>query len=421
MLRKRLGLASVVGALFLTMSAVAGGATAQTNENAEANRLMVEAMGLIDRAETQVNPVLRLDLLQDAQARLDRILKELPGTDLAVRLALRAGLGRLDPDALAREIADLLPIACATAPGGECILQMAGARTEAIADAAQRAEAHRQIALAWSLLGDQERAQAAIDHAHNAVLVSPDADTRRVGRELIEVSRATILARAGRIDEAVRLATAVDEPGSQAQILAAAAISQAELGDIVGARSSIAIVLQIVPDIPQPGLRDSALHAIARAQATVGDIPAALATTGEITNAYAAALTGCWVAYAGMSSVDADALERMLAAATDLASAADDARDRARLLACVAAAYAQSGDNDRASDLVRQGLDGTATTPSAFQHALIQAFMVRPLRLAGAHDEAVTLAAASMEVARNNGTAFDAVRLLAALASAYRA
>ena len=70
---------------------------------------------------------------------------------------------------------------------------------------------------------------------------------------------------------------------------------------------------------------------------------------------------------------------------------------------------------------MRQGLDGTATTPSAFQHALIQAFMVRPLRLAGAHDEAVTLAAASMEVARNNGTAFDAVRLLAALASAYRA
>ena len=417
MFGKRLGLGPVAGALFLAVSA---GAAAQTDENAAANRLMVEAMALIDRAETQINPVLRLELLQDAQARLQQILGDLPGTDLAVRLALRAGLGRLDPDALDREIAATLPVACATAPDGDCLLRMADARTGTIANAAQRAEAHRQIALAWSLLGDADRAGDAIGRAQNAVLVSPDADTRRIGRELIDVSRATILARAGRIDEATQMAGSVREPGSQAQILAATAISQAEAGDMTGAAASIAIVLQILPDIPQPGLRDSALHAIARAQATAGDIPSALATTGEITSPYAEALTGCWVAYSGMAAADAGEVDRVLGAAMALADAVNDTRDRARLLACVAAAHARAGDVDRARDLVRRGLDDTAALPSAFQRALIQAFMVRPLRLADVHDEAITLAAASLQTAHDSGNDFDAVRLFTTLASAYR-
>ena len=162
------------------------------------------------------------------------------------------------------------------------------------------------------------------------------------------------------------------------------------------------------------------MHAIARAQATAGDIPLALATTEEISNPYAEALTGCWVAYAAVGAVPPDEMDQLLSGASALIDAVEDVRDRASLLACIAAAYARAGETNRAGALVQQALTDTAETPSDYQRALIQAFMVRPLRLAGDYDDAVTLAVAAMETARDRENAFDAVRLFTTLASAFR-
>ena len=382
------------------------GVAAQDDDDAAANRLIVEAMMLIDRAEAQVNPVLRLSHLRDAQANLDRIIEDLPGTDLAVRLALREGLGRLDPDALARQIDELLPEACATAPDGGCILLLAEQRVDEIDTPTDRADALRRIALAWSMLDEAVRAREAIGLALNSALVATDPEARRVSRELVEVSRATVLARAGLVDDAMQLARAVGEPGSQAQIVAAAAVIQAEAGDRTGAAQSAAIARSLLDAIPQQSLRDSTLHAIARAQAAIGDVPTALTAVDQIAGAYAQALTGCWIAYytaeAAASDANPDAAAEAAADSTDppadieplldashrIADTLADWRDRASLLACFAAVHARTGDAAAMQALIAEGLDLAARAGNPYQQALAQALMVRPLRLAGDYETA---------------------------------
>ena len=68
-------------------------ATADDNANAEANRLMVQAVGLIGAAETEPSAQERYRLLRKAHELLTDIVERLPSTDLAVKLATGQRIG----------------------------------------------------------------------------------------------------------------------------------------------------------------------------------------------------------------------------------------------------------------------------------------------------------------------------------------
>ena len=73
--------------------------------NAEANRLFVEAVKLLERAEAAPTPEERLELYEGVKGNIDRIVDDFPSSDLAVRIVLGQPLGPIDLAELDRRIA----------------------------------------------------------------------------------------------------------------------------------------------------------------------------------------------------------------------------------------------------------------------------------------------------------------------------
>ena len=99
-MRQLIVLAALI-AVFLGGSADSRG----QDPNAEANRLFVEAVKLLERAEAAPTPEERLKLYEGVRGNIDRIVDDFPSSDLAVRIVLGQNLGPINLAELARRIA----------------------------------------------------------------------------------------------------------------------------------------------------------------------------------------------------------------------------------------------------------------------------------------------------------------------------
>ncbi|PWL19802.1 MAG: hypothetical protein DCO81_07715, partial [Candidatus Aquiluna sp. XM-24bin5] len=249
---------SAVIAVFLAVAA-----PAVADDNADANRLFVEAMQAWKQAEQLTGDSLeqaetRLELLQEIDANLNRIVEAHSASDLAVQLLL-GPVGPLELDRLPRLI-----------EGAEVVVA-------------------RFIVLEQILAGDIRNA--------------------RIGLAQI----------------AIQTAQTIDSAFFRSSALSAVAEAQAEAGDVSGARETLVLALDTVQMIEDAGARSLALSAVAEAQAEAGDVSGALETAQMIEDAGARSLALSAVAEAQAEAGDVSGAQDTLALAFQTAQTIEDA------------------------------------------------------------------------------------------------
>ena len=105
-----------LGLALLTLVLCSAAFPAWADDEAQANRLMVEAVGLIAAAEDAPSAGERLRLLRTAHERLTEIVRRLPSTDLAMRLATGQQIGNVSLAELREALEDAQTVAEATPP-----------------------------------------------------------------------------------------------------------------------------------------------------------------------------------------------------------------------------------------------------------------------------------------------------------------
>ncbi|WP_200338677.1 OmpA family protein [Rhodovibrio sodomensis] len=120
---------AAIGALALLLMAAAPG-QAQDTPKAKANALLVHAIDAAEQAEQADDAGRRLELLDQAQARIQQIRRKYAGTDLAVKLATGQTIGDFDPGEIATRREAAFADACLDDPSPECLQPLADRLTE---------------------------------------------------------------------------------------------------------------------------------------------------------------------------------------------------------------------------------------------------------------------------------------------------
>ena len=218
------GIALVVVALVL---GVAAPARTGADDDAAANRLLVEAVGLVEQAEAIESPGDRAALYERALENLDEIVAQHPGSDLAVRLATGQEIGNLDRSKIEHRWRLDTAEHCLTQASRACVLDLRARIAETVEDSSQRSSSR----------------------AHTAAI--------QVGK--------------GLFGEALETAT-INEAGSRAWTLGIIAVAQASYEHPAAARETIAQAFAALDKgKSRPQIRVFALGKIAEAQAAVGD------------------------------------------------------------------------------------------------------------------------------------------------------
>ena len=267
-------------------------APAVADDNADANRLFVEAMQAWKQAEqltgdSREQAETRLELLQEIDANLNRIVERHSSSDLAVQLLL-GPVGPLELEKLAVLIEgaearfDLFRVA-ELILAGEIRNAQRGLAMNAI-QAAQTIEtafgrfvALTKIAGAQAKVGDVLGALETAQTIENVV-------TRY--RALSAIAEAQ--AEAGDVSGALATAQMIEDADERSVALNWIARAQAEASDVSGAQvvviddvSEALATAQMIEDADE---RSLALRAIAEAQAEAGDLSGSLVTAQTIEN-----------------------------------------------------------------------------------------------------------------------------------------
>ena len=167
--------------LFLIMVwvlAALGGAQALADANSLANRLVVEAVGLLHQARAEPDPERQFELITKVEANLNRVIDRYPGSNAAVKLATGQGIGILSLELVASEKAqyEALTIAargaaqaereadaCFAAPSRICLLAQALAAARNMSDADKRESALYHIVKVQAESGNLEEALITAD------------------------------------------------------------------------------------------------------------------------------------------------------------------------------------------------------------------------------------------------------------------
>ncbi len=215
--------------------------------NVAANTLFVEAIEHILAADDAAAAAARLDRLRRAEANIDRIIADHPGSELAVQLITGQRIGWFDPAAFDRAVA----------------------RTEEeVPAAAERDQRCGAMPVACLLLADASATAAEISHDHYR--------SRAIG--LIAEGQAKVgLTETARFTLAHGLAGANGAPHSYVQLEAVR-----EVVNALAALGLFAEALATAADIADDEERDEALHDITVAQAVAALFADALATADRI-------------------------------------------------------------------------------------------------------------------------------------------
>jgi len=333
----------------MLLFSVLGAGVARADPEQAANRLLVETAVIWNQyqalpADDPAQFAARLDLLQQAEANLSRIVADYPESSLAVQLATTGAVGMIATGQIEAASAEVTrEIECLKDLKHRMILQIIAEALQTargIEDARARVMALAAVAGAQAASGDVAGALQTIAEAREAALGIEDAFLR--ARALADVAQAQTAAGdvAGAVQtfaSARETARGIEDADQRAQALAVVAEAQAAAGDVAGA-------LQTARGIEEAYLRAWALAAVARAQAAAGDVPGALQTIDE------ALQTARGIESASTRAFALAAVARAQAAAGDVAGALQTARGieeasvRARALAHTATTLAAASE-----------------------------------------------------------------------------
>jgi len=277
---------------------IGSGSVWASDDSARANSLFVEAVQLIQSSQNTLNDKEKLEQLDNALGKLNRIIDKYPSSDLAVKLITGQSIGNINLKTVAeslravaksiKEVEDnAKKDACYEAPTTKCVLVIALSEAKTIEGALQRLDALRSIAEAQANAGD-------IKAAFSTAKTIEDASWRSIA-------------------------------------LLGIAVAQANAGDIKAAFAT-------AKTIEGAFWRSGALSGIAEAQANAGDIKAAFATAKTIEDAddRSGALSGIAVAQANAGDIKAS--QSTITLALNLAKTIEDAYDRSYALRGIAEA-----------------------------------------------------------------------------------
>ena len=216
---------------YLLIFCLALNACSDPNERANAD--FIDAVQLIEQAESEDSAKTTYSLLLEARETLNEIVTKYPSSDMAVKLASGEAIGLVSMQSLdvMIEIIRQKPEYCFEEPDYDCVMAIAVTIAIGIGDEWQGAYALAEIAAAQAEAGDMKAA--------------------------------------------LQTASGIDDEGWKAYALAGIAAAQAEAGDMKAA-------LQTASGIDDERQGASALAGIATAQADAGDMKAALQTASGI-------------------------------------------------------------------------------------------------------------------------------------------
>ncbi len=266
-------------------------AAAQTHEPQDheqaANTLFVEALQQIEAAGRATRTSVRLDLLRQAQANLDRIVQDHPGSQLAVQLITGQRIGTFEPRVFRNTLAEAEDYQiCAHASDACALFADALETARDVPMHALRSEALARIAVLQADAGLTHQARQSLAESLTAVRQTPEF---RQGWKFAEA-------------------------------LTAVASAQAALTYIDDARHTFADALTATDELSSRQERGAVFLMIAVAQAQAGLFDDALTTVGQIGSrncrfrARAIAAIGSHLAQAGLIEDARRTMEQAVAA-----------------------------------------------------------------------------------------------------------
>ena len=234
------------------------------DDPAQANRLLVEAVKLIQDASTKQDLTEQLPLLENALAKLNEIVEKHPSSDLAVKLITGQKIGTVSLTGLAMAIDNLKREAAeANMPTGKsaCLKSLDTTDPEC-------REWLYDIARAQLQAGDLE---AALETAKSRFM---DFHARRLLlRDIAEKQEARVetYLQAGSLEGALATAKSMEDTRARTRAFNMIAQGQAELVDQQLQAGNLEGALTTAESIPSGEVRAQALHAIARRQVEMVD------------------------------------------------------------------------------------------------------------------------------------------------------
>ena len=360
----------VAGLVLLTALGLGGfdglPARAASDDDAAANRLVVEAVRLAGEAGAAADPAVRADLLRQALDALDAIVERHPASGHAARLATGQPIGELDRAVVERRWFVARAQACVEAWDRRCFLALALDASSAIDDPDTRSGARMLIAVGEADAGTFERAVQI-----SKSIGSPSSRAWALAGIAYSMARSGMVAEAESLFAlAVESANAETDPHGQAWALASIASWRAEAGMPDGASALVERSLVARKRIFSPVYVGNALAAIAEAQAKLGYREESRDTRRQIERLAAELGTGperleilSWLAWVQAEVGDVAEALRTLARAFDSVTAIWMNPKWDRVVTLLTTATANTGEFDKALSVV-------ATVETSYWRAL---------------------------------------------------
>ncbi len=205
----------VVGVLVAALWLGAVG-LALADQDADANRLVVEAVKLVEWAEGIEAPAERAAVFKEALAKLDAIVERHPESELAVRLVSGQAIGEIERVEIEKAWQRALTEHCLAEPTRACLGERADAANEALKQSDDRDEVLALIVGGYAELGAYDEA---------LTLAGRVVDGEKRGQAMGGVARTQ--AQAGDIETALETASMIGHARKRAGTFAHIALSQA--------------------------------------------------------------------------------------------------------------------------------------------------------------------------------------------------
>ncbi len=308
----------LVTVMFLAVVlAIGAAAPVRSADDAGANRLLVEAVALVEQAEAAEAPGDRAGLYRRALGVLDAIVADHPSSDLAVKLATGQSIGALERAEVERQWRLSQAAECIELWDRLCLLDLANAwvrRIDAEYDPSwvlsmiatgraaareftQALHAARSVsdlemrawtlgAVAWSMAeaGAGPQAEEVFVEAVGAARAVQNAYGRAwaLGNVAGWQADASDISRARQtVREATDVARTLKDPWYLAMVLAPVAEAQIKIGDVVTGRRTLGNAMEFARRIDEPTYRVEAMASIAWVQGETGDLLGARETIEE--------------------------------------------------------------------------------------------------------------------------------------------
>lgn len=320
----------VAGLVLLTALGLGGfdglPARAASDDDAAANRLVVEAVRLAGEAGAAADPAARAELLRRALDALDAIVTRHPASGHAARLATGQPIGELDRAAVERRWYVARAEVCVEHREALCVLSLAIELLPTVEHRQQKSWTQMYIAEGRARAGAWEEA---LKMAHSIALPGLRATgLALVARSLTlsgDPSRALVV-----LADAVAAIELSDSPFRRSRAFSFVTTQYLEAGDKELAADSLARAIQTSTLLIDRKERAKALAGIAEAQAEAGS---------------------------------QDESRRNFSLALEMAVRIEDSYYRVGALSVIAWSLAETGDKDRAVAVVNQGLEDVPRIP----------------------------------------------------------